>query len=446
MIATVTPIRRDATAWKKRLVTKQNRRGDDEIVDCNANATTIFRSDTRWEGCLAWNELSQGIVCRRPAPWFPDDLGAKNEPEQPWSETDAVRAQNWLQRAWSVTVSEQTAYKAALLVAEARPYDPLREMVMALEWDEKPRLDRWLTTYLGVEDTEYSQFVGRITLIGGMARALRPGCKFDTMLILEGTSGLFKSQAVRILIGDAWVRDTPVDLKSNDRFLSVRGCWCREWAELDGFGKADAVRVKSFLSSQCDDFRAPYGRGMIQQERRCFFIGTTNPPQLGYLVDEEGNRRMLPVECGKVGGIDLAGLERDRVPLLAEARRAYQAGEKWWATTPALRALCNQEQDQRMVAEVWEGKISTWLATHSSETTVREVLSTCLGVPVERHDKSNAARVGHVLARCGWYQSRRGGSGDRERYYARRVEAPPVAPTPPDDDIERSAIQAQAAE
>jgi len=442
MTATVTPIRRDD--WKKRLVTKQTRRGDDELVDCKANAVTILRNDPRWVGVLAWNELSQGIVCRRPAPWAPDEMPTDNDPSRPWTDTDGDRVQNWLIRTWNLNVSEQGAYRAALMVAEANRFDPLREMVLGFRWDGVPRIapergPGWLSKYFGVEDTLYSRLVGRMVLVGAVARALEPGCKFDTMLILEGPQGLFKSQGVERLVGLEHFRETPIDLRSNDRFLAVRGCWCREWPELEGLDKSSVTRVRSFLSSRWDDFRAPYGRGMQRAPRRCFFVGTTNPPQFGYLVDEEGNRRMLPVECGKVGPIELDAISRDRENLWAEGRTMYQQGVKWWAATPAERRLCNAETEARMMMEVWLGKVSLWLndATRrkpGTTVTVREILSECLSVPLERHDRGNATRVGICLQRCGWVVEGRAGKGDRERYYVRRVEQPETPNRGPEDD------------
>lgn len=441
MTATVTPIR---GAWKSRLVKRQTRRGDEETVNCSANAVTILRNDPKWVGVLAWNELAQAIACRKPAPWHPDDMPANPDPMRPWSDTDGMRVQNYLQREWGLTVSEQVAYRAALVVAEAHPFDPLREAVLALKWDGLPRVHRWLPAYFGVEDTEYARLVGRIFIVGAIARALRPGCKMDTMLILEGPQGLFKSQGVERLFGERWFRETPIDLRSNDRFLSVRDCWCREWPELDGHGKTDAARVKSFLSAKNDDFRAPYARAMASAPRRCVFVATVNPPELGYLVDESGNRRMLPVECGKTGPIDLDAISTDREQIFAEALVMYQAGAKWWPANLDEQRLCNQEQDARMVAEVWSGKIGQWLEEPlrlkpDTRITVRQVLGECLNVPAERWDKSNSTRVGHCLARAGWVIGGQQGK-DRERFYIRRP-TPVSAPTP--DDDERAALAAQ---
>lgn len=442
MSATVVPIRRPPPPrqedWRSRLIYKQSRRGDEEIVHCKANAVTILRNDPDWLNVLAFNELSQGIVCRSAPPWHVDD--APNGPSPVWTETDGDRVQNWLQRTWSLTVSEGTAYRAALMVAEARRFNPLREWLDSLEHDGVARVERLLHLYFGCEDTPYTRLVSRLFAVGSIDRAYEPGCKFDTMLVLEGIQDLGKSTGLRALYGSDYFRESPIDLRSNDRFLAMQGCWCREWPELDGHGKADERRVKSFLSAQIDDFRAPYGRTMVHIPRACVLAATVNPPQLGYLVDETGNRRMLPVVCGVTGPIDVEGLARDRGIIWAEARDMSRAGVKRYPATREEKALCNGEQEQRMQSEVWAGKVKRYLdgMKPGSEVTIRQVLSECIDVKTADQDQRNATRVGIALARCGWVVVRRDGDGARERYYGRRAEAPTVDPV---EVEERAAIQ-----
>lgn len=66
--------------------------------------------------------------------------------------------------------------------ASERSYDPIRQYLTRLRWDGKPRLDTWLTYYLGVEPCECSRRIGRMFLIAMVARVLWPGCKADYML------------------------------------------------------------------------------------------------------------------------------------------------------------------------------------------------------------------------------------------------------------------------
>jgi predicted P-loop ATPase len=53
--------------------------------------------------------------------------------------------------------------------------------------------DTWLIDYCGAEDNAFNRGVSRMILIAGVRRIKRPGCKFDTLLVLESEEGLNKS-------------------------------------------------------------------------------------------------------------------------------------------------------------------------------------------------------------------------------------------------------------
>ena len=56
-------------------------------------------------------------------------------------------------------------------VAERNRYHPVRDYLSRLEWDEEPRIDNWLSFYLGAEDTPYTRAVGRLLLLAAVRRA-----------------------------------------------------------------------------------------------------------------------------------------------------------------------------------------------------------------------------------------------------------------------------------
>ena len=70
-----------------------------------------------------------------------------------------------------------------------------------------PRVDTLLVDYLGAEDTPYVRAVTRKTLIGAIQRVWEPGCKFDTVLVLDGKPGIGKSTLLRKL-GGKWFSDS----------------------------------------------------------------------------------------------------------------------------------------------------------------------------------------------------------------------------------------------
>ena len=189
-------------------------------------------------------------------------------------------------------------------------------------------LSAWLTAYLGVEpinakEQAYVESVSRLSLIQAVARIFDPGCKADSVPILEGDQGIGKSSALRVLHDHRYFGDALPPMGTKDASDYIRGKWGIELAELAFQRKADVEAQKAFISRQEERFRPAYGREEICYPRQCVFWGTTN--RTDYLTDETGNRRFLPIKTGK---IDLAGLREVRDKPWAEAVYNYQQGEK----------------------------------------------------------------------------------------------------------------------
>ena len=173
-------------------------------------------------------------------------------------------------------------------------FDPMVDYFAGIEWDGRPRLDQWLPTYLGAEDTPLNRAFGRKTLMAAVRRVRQPGCKFDFMLVLEGPQGIGKSTALKVLAGgDENFSDQKLDLQDPKmQQEAVSGIFIYEIAELESTRKAEVETVKTFLSRTSDNIRPAYARFRVDRPRRCIFIGTTNAGKHdGYLQDPSGNRR-----------------------------------------------------------------------------------------------------------------------------------------------------------
>ncbi|WP_237081182.1 virulence-associated E family protein [Myxococcus xanthus] len=212
-----------------------------------------------------------------------------------------------------------------LSVAKRNSYDPVADYLAGLVWDGKPQLDELLVTYFGARgEPGYLRAVGAKFAISAGARALRPGCKVDTVLILEGPQGLRKSTAFRIL-GGQYFSDAPIDVTNKDSAMLASQFWFIELAELSTFRKSEDQALKAFISRTDDTYRPPYGRANVKSPRRCVFVGTTNDDD--YLRDPTGHRRFWPVKCS---GIEVDALARDRDQIWAEAVVRFHQGEEWW--------------------------------------------------------------------------------------------------------------------
>jgi virulence-associated protein E len=138
------------------------------------------------------------------------------------------------------------------------PVHPVREYLNALHWDRTPRLDSWLTRYLGVEDNPYVRAVGSRFLLSAVARVFKSGCQADNVLILEGPQGILKSSALRAL-AEPWFADRISQLGSKDSAIEVAGVWLFEMSELQPWARAreiieefrNALRCCSRTSNSC---------------------------------------------------------------------------------------------------------------------------------------------------------------------------------------------------
>lgn len=88
----------------------------------------------------------------------------------------------------------EAAVKDALVqAAMIRSHNPLQDYLNGLVWDGVPRLDTVYIDYFGDEDNIYTREVGRKSLTAAVARAMQPGIKYDTMVVISGPQGTCKT-------------------------------------------------------------------------------------------------------------------------------------------------------------------------------------------------------------------------------------------------------------
>ncbi len=368
------------------------------------NAVRALRHSPDWAGKIAYDCFADRTMLRSAPPWW-----SEREPFRPChlKDVDVSRVSEWLVSN-DVPVKSDLAREAISIVAADQKFHPVREYLAALKPATRPRIDTWLVDHLGAEDTPFNRAVGRAFLISAVARVMQPGCKVDTVLILEGPQGLRKSTAFEVLAG-GWFTDHMPDLANKDAAVQLQGVWIVEFAELTNLSRSDANTAKKWFSTSVDRFRRPYGRIAEDVPRQCVFAGTVNPGGGGYLIDETGNRRYWPVTCG-IGFqpheiIDAERLGEARDELWSDAYAAFLAGDPWWLSADMEIAQV-QVVGLRMETDVWEERVTTFLGERT-ETTTDEILIHALNRPTRDWTKGDSIRVGRIIATTGWRRVQR---------------------------------------
>ena len=319
------------------------------------NVTVLIRLNGSFDG-VHTNLMADTIEITSELPW-----GKKSGI---WNDSDDVQLRAYLEKF--AQFPRQTTMDGLQKVADDRAVHPVREYLETLpEWDGVERLDTLLIDYLGADDSEYVRQVTRKTLCAAVKRILIPGCKFDTILVLNGPQGIGKSTLIQKLGGE-WFNDSLAlsDAGSKTGAEKLQGYWILEIGELAGMRKTDIETLRSFISRQDDVYRAAYARRVTHHKRQCIFIGTTNAGDKGYLRDLQGNRRFWDVRCLGSDGLkepwDLGSEEVAQI--WAEAKMRLERGEDLILKGDVLEEA-EERQRQALESDPREGQVQEYLDT-----------------------------------------------------------------------------------
>lgn len=371
-------------------------------------------------GVIGYNEFTNDVMKLRPTPW--------GSPAGVWDEVDELLMGEYLVREhWLPSMPRGTLEEAVRMVAYRHRFHPVRQYLEGLKWDRQPRLATWLRRAVLEEDEwddrsalqRYLARAGTWFLQGMVARVMEPGVKFDYMLILEGAQGLRKSTLLATLAGEFFA-DTGLVLGEKDSYQQLQGRWLYEFPELDAFSKADVTKIKAFIASVSDYFRASFDKRARDYPRQLVFGGSTNEDH--YLTDPTGNRRFWPVRVTRP--IDIEWVIENRDQLFAEAVERVRQGKRMYPTPDEERELFAPQQQARAVENAIETAISHYLNEKEEgllldKTTLVALLGK-IGIGVEKlgpgrfHEKQAAA----ALRRLGWVEGRSSEPG-RPRVYRR---------------------------
>lgn len=380
--------------WKNSLLFKENKAGDLVLENCLSNIIAVLQNDPAWVGVLAFDDFLTQIVTLRAPPY--------NRLSKRWADEDSLEVKSWIEINYPVRPNTTIVNEAIIAVAKRSTFSGLKKYFDELpkqDHDSDPLIDDWLVQFFGTEDNPYVRAVGKKWLISAVARALDPGCKVDTVLILEGQQGMKKSTVLEKLCPEfSWFADGLSDFGSKAQAEEVEGKWIIELGEMKGFDR-ELDQIKSFVTRRAENYRPAYARHSIHSPRKCVFAATVNPSAAGYLRDVTGNRRYWPIKCLKKAP-PITPEIRDR--LWSEALALYKAGEIWWIDDddPVLD-LAKEEQKSRVEVDVWHEKIVAGVAGHR-DTSTSEILTDIIKMDVSKQGRADQARVGRIMMMLEW--------------------------------------------
>ena len=430
-------------------MTKLSMTDEGAIRPTIVNAVLILRNAEALKG-IRFNELSRAIEVDGELPW--------DRPDKFWRDADDAQLYGYVADTFGVQFPENRFAKALTIVADNRRFNPLRDYIKSLpEWDEVPRVDTLLVDYLGAEDTPYTRAVTRATLIGAVSRVLEPGCKFDTVLVLDGKPGIGKSTLLRKL-GGKWFSDSLslTDVRDKTAAEKIQGVWIMEVGEMQGTRKADVDVLKGFLSRQVDEYRPAYGRVVERHPRTAIICGTTNSTT-GFLRDVTGNRRFWPVPVDGGGRLSVWDMtEETRAQIWAEAAALTAEGENPYLS-PEMEKEAEKMQQEAIEYDDREGEVIEYLDTllpedwyewdmqkrvdffqqrdaldanvectmRRTRVCAREIFCECWGRAKNSWKRQDGYEIAAIMARIpGWERSGKScmirGYGHHQRAYTRR--------------------------
>lgn len=398
--------------WETRLIGSRDKNGLLlGVKGLSSNIDLILRNHQDFRGYIRYNELYRRMEI-------------SGGPLAAFDGSYDVALMQWLEKSEFAIETDKSTCGSTLLHHSRRfPFNPVRDYLQGLQWDGKHRISEVLLKHCGAVGNEnYIRNISRKFFISCAARALEPGCKVDTVLVLQGQQGTRKTSFVETL-AKGWYTTSTGSVADKDMRVQTTESWLVELGELASMGKQSIETLRGFLTQRSDRIRIPYATYHEEFPRRCVFVGTTNSATP--LTDEEGNRRWWVVT---VEGINIRGLAAEVDQLWAEAVWCYEQYRqeaaqglheremefRWWFDSEE-QALSDEENEMFLVENTILIDLQTWVRKCVDEKvmpapmTLTDIAKKALRVTSDQlhRDGSILPRVARGLKLLGFRKTRR---------------------------------------
>ena len=362
---------------------------------------------------------------------------------------DLNHAKFWIAATIGSAATTEDCILAIHQVGSKHSYHPVNEYLEQVRTSTIPNFDvleNVATYFLGNADPLANKMLMK-KLVAAVARVKQPGCKDDTLLVLQGAQGAKKSTFLKVLAGADWFCDDIRDLDNKDELAKLSRNWILELAEVDYLmGRKEVESFKRFLSTTTDTYRPPYGRANIRIDRTCAFFATTNKSE--FLTDPTGDRRYWVVEV--MGKINCEQAAAYRDVIWATALAAYERGDTWWldAVDDSTRANDNfkYRDSDPWLDEIMGGSSDLPTIAHGSGEYIKvSQIFDRLNLTSIQRDRKSSNRVVKVLMELGFASKVLWLEGKSQKVWYRELSLPNSSSLPDEKLLSNAQNPAAAA-
>lgn len=319
---------------------------------------------------------------------------------RPFKDTDYTALRAFLETQGNCEpVSHEMVQKAVHLVASQHVTDSARNWLNTLQWDGKPRVDRFAPEYLGTEDAEYERAVGRYLWTALAGRVIDPGCQADMVPVIIGYQGVGKSRGVQAMSPSMeQFAEIRLDVDDDTIARKIRGKLIVEMAEMRGVRTAEVEKLKAFVTRTHEEWVPKYMEFTTRYPRRFIIVGTTNDDE--FLPLDTEHRRWLPITTNQV---HVEEIRRDRDQLWAEAAMLYIVDGIHWRGMDKLAAPARADAQG---TDNWEPLILDWTSkNYAPHLRMHMILTTAIGLDPRTINRTHELRAAKVMRKLGWHRT-----------------------------------------
>jgi hypothetical protein len=301
-------------------------------------------------------------------------------------------------------------------VASENEFNPVLSYITRQPWDQQTdyigQLFSTLTLADGFDASLAVSYLKKWMISAVMlATADKPQEAHGVFILQSDNHGAGKGRWFKRLVADIdpdLLGNGGLDVRDKDSVIRIAKKWIFELSEIEtSMNRREIGELKSFITTDMDEVRAPYARAAQKLPRRTAFCGSANNKQ--FLSDPSGSRRFWVIPITKADYQHNVNMQQ----AWAHAYHLYQAGDPWWLSHDEIEAVTrsNDANFQALcpIAEAleahfrWDKPSQTW----DNFLTPSDALCQCFGVDYRPNQTELNKASAFIRKRCGERVTRR---------------------------------------